>query len=248
VDADRQRLEQAFLNLLTNAIKYTPRGGSVRVTVRQNEDSAVVEVTDSGIGLADGMRSRVFDPFAQVDTALNRAEGGLGLGLAIVRAVVGLHGGTVEALSEGLGRGSSFVVRLPRLDAGATPTPLQAESRMQTKKRILLVEDSEDIRELFTEIMSGHDVACAEEGPEGLDKILTWGPDVAFVDIGLPGFDGFEVARRARERGFTGRLVALTGYGQAADRRRALQAGFDDHLIKPVLGADIERALQRTEA
>jgi signal transduction histidine kinase/ActR/RegA family two-component response regulator len=249
VAGDPQRLEQALSNLLTNAIKYTPRGGSVTVTVRCEASTAVIDVTDDGIGLGPETRRSVFAPFAQVDSSLNRADGGLGLGLAIVHAIIQLHGGTVEARSEGLGHGSSFIVRLARLDTRAThePLPTRKASFTGQRKRVLLVDDNEDLRDLLAEIVRDHEVTCAEDGPDGLAQVLSWRPDVAFVDIGLPGFDGFELARRARASGFEGRLIALTGYGQASDRERALGAGFDDHLIKPVGDAEIQRALLETE-
>jgi signal transduction histidine kinase len=247
VNGDRQRLEQVLANLLTNALKYTPPGGAVTVTVRAEGASAEVEVTDTGIGIAPEMLGRVFDAFAQADRALDRAEGGIGLGLALVRSVVQLHGGAVEASSEGPGRGSSFLVRIPRIET--QPVARASGPRLEPRscgKRVVVVEDSADIRELLVDMLAedGHDVSCADDGPHGLEEILRVTPDVAFVDVGLPGFDGFELARRARASGSTARLVAVTGYGQPEDRRHAFDAGFDDHLTKPVGESDLQRAMQ----
>lgn len=250
VSGDRQRLDQVLANLLTNAFKYTPRGGTVSVSVRVEHGSAVVEVADTGIGIAPEMLGRVFDAFAQADPALDRAEGGIGLGLALVRTIVQLHGGAVEGHSAGPQRGSTFVVRLP-LAPEAAPVagvPSKDAATHRPGRRIVVVEDSPDIRELLADLLAsdGHDVSCAEDGPHGLEQILRLAPDVAFVDVGLPGFDGFEVARRARARGSVARLVALTGYGQPEDRRHAFEAGFDDHLTKPVAESDLHRAMTGT--
>ncbi len=249
VDGDRQRLDQVFANVLVNAIKYTPRGGTVRVDVGSEAGLAIVEVTDTGVGIAREMLDRVFEAFTQADRTLDRTQGGIGLGLALVRSVVELHGGTVEARSEGPGKGSTFRVCLP-LVAPARMTeasPSAADETPSRAMRVVVVEDSGDIRDLFTELLEqgGHDVACAKDGPEGLDKILTLAPDIAFVDVGLPGFDGFELARRARGSGSTTRLVAVTGYGQPEDRRQAASAGFDEHLTKPVDRVDVVRAMAR---
>jgi signal transduction histidine kinase len=251
VQGDRQRLEQVLSNLLTNAIKYTPLGGAVTLEAGQRGHEIFLAVKDTGVGLAPEMQDRVFAPFAQVDASLDRAEGGLGLGLALVRSIVLLHGGDVQAFSEGLGRGSRFELRLPKLDRAlpsndGAPAPAVQPGR----RRIVLVEDNADIRELFAELLqrSGHDVCLADDGPKGLEQVLKFAPHVAFVDVGLPGFDGFELARRARASGSRVRLVALTGYGQAEDRQRARDAGFDEHLVKPVLDEDIVRAIGRANA
>jgi signal transduction histidine kinase len=250
VDGDRQRLEQVFGNLLTNAIKYTPRGGAVQLEIRGDGQTASVHVVDTGVGLAPEMQERVFEPFAQVDTSLERAQGGLGLGLALVRSIVQLHGGTVSASSEGLGRGSRFSVDLPQADDGvvtqSSPPDAAAEA---TRKRILIVEDNPDVRDLFVQLLkgAGHEVACANDGPAGLREVLALAPDIAFVDVGLPGFDGLELARKARERGSRSHLVALTGYGQAEDRKRTAEAGFDEHLVKPALDSEIAQSIARAK-
>jgi signal transduction histidine kinase len=248
VQGDRQRLEQVLTNLLTNAIKYTPPSGSVWLEARAVGGSVHVAVCDTGVGLAPEMRDRVFAPFTQVDASLDRAEGGLGLGLALVRSIVLLHGGEVQAFSDGLGRGSRFEVRLPGLEGALQSAEAELDvARTIERRRIVLVEDNADIRELFAELLerSGHEVSVAEDGPKGLQQVLAFAPDVAFVDVGLPGFDGFELARRARANGSRVRLVALTGYGQAEDKRRAAEAGFDEHLVKPVLDDDIVKAIAR---
>ncbi len=248
IDGDRQRLEQVFGNLLGNAIKYTPRGGAVILDLRAEAEQVVVRVHDTGVGLAPEMCQRVFDPFAQVATSLDRAQGGLGLGLALVRSIVQLHGGSVAATSEGLGRGSCFIVRLQRLPDGGERRARRGDGAPATlAKRVLLVEDNADIRDLFTQLLerAGHEVAYASDGPQGLQLLLSFAPDVAFIDLGLPGFDGLELARRARASGSRAHLIALTGYGQAEDRKRTSEAGFDDHLVKPALDGEIAQAILR---
>jgi signal transduction histidine kinase len=243
---DRVRLEQVFSNLLTNALKYTPPGGAVRVTARGEDGRAVVRVSDSGIGLEPEMLERVFDAFIQADQGAARSRGGMGLGLAVVRSLVGLHGGEVIAESEGSGKGTSFTVSLPRMEArspaeDATPAGASAE-----KKRVVIVEDSEDHRTLLADLLErrGHEVTVACDGPEGLERILEKHPDLAMIDIGLPGFDGLELARRVRAAGQTDVvLVALTGYGQQQDKADARAAGFDVHLTKPVDRARVEAVL-----
>jgi signal transduction histidine kinase/CheY-like chemotaxis protein len=252
VEGDRQRLEQVFTNLLTNALKYTPRGGAVRVEVRREGDAPVVVVKDSGVGLARGMEERVFDAFIQVDRSLDRAQGGIGLGLALVRSIVDLHGGTVRAESDGPGRGSAFVVAFPPADDDAPPSqPFRpATVPTSTRKRVLVVDDNPDIRDLLAEFleMEGHEVMSAADGFGALEKILGSPLDVAFVDVGLPGMDGLELARRARAQGSRVFLVAMTGYGQPEDKALTAAAGFDAHLTKPVDAADIAKALLQAEA
>lgn len=251
VGGDRQRLEQVFANLLTNAIKYTPRGGSIHVDVYKDAENATVVVSDTGMGLPAHMIERVFEPFTQLDTSLDRSQGGIGLGLALVRSIVQLHGGSVEAQSDGPDKGSTFVVRLPRHGDDIASAPRASVARASAvKKRVLVIDDNEDIRELFVELLkqAGHEVACADDGPGGLNELLSFSPDIAFVDLGLPGFDGLELARRVRASGSSVYLIALTGYGQVEDRQRTAVAGFNDHLVKPVLDSDVERAIQRASA
>jgi signal transduction histidine kinase/CheY-like chemotaxis protein len=244
---DRQRLEQVVGNLLTNAIKYTPSGGQVRLHLAADAHSACLRVVDSGVGLAEEMRERIFAPFVQVDSSLDRSQGGLGLGLALVQSLVQLHGGRVSASSDGVGRGSRFEIVLPRAPMPSASPPPADSAHQQASLRVVLVEDNGDIRELFTELLreSGHAVTAAGDGPSGLQALLSLRPDIAFVDVGLPGFDGYELARRARAEGSNARLVALTGYGQKEDRTRARDAGFDEHLVKPVAHEDIRHALSR---
>jgi signal transduction histidine kinase len=249
VDADRQRMEQVFNNLLTNAIKYTSAGGTVRMIVLDANGTAMVRVSDTGIGIAPEMRERIFDVFAQVEATLDRSLGGIGLGLALVRHIVELHEGSVTAQSEGLGQGSTFVVKVAcsSVRPSEIPRPPAAFDSPACPRRVVPVEDGEDIRELMTETVRrfGHQVTSAEDGPSGVEAILAARPDIAFVDVGLPGFDGLELARKVRNRGFVAPLVALTGYGQADDKKRAREAGFTEHLTKPVSGPEIEAVIRR---
>ncbi|HEX8794453.1 MAG TPA: hybrid sensor histidine kinase/response regulator [Polyangiaceae bacterium] len=249
VDGDRQRLEQVLANLIANAIKYTPRGGAIAVSVAREDEEAVVRVTDTGLGIPPGMIARLFEAFAQADRTLDRTEGGIGLGLALVRSLVQLHGGTAEGASEGPDRGSTFTVRLPVAHGTVASTATANGTHEETSpaRRVLVVEDSIDNRELLAELLKqeGHQVSCAEDGPEGLKTLLALVPDVAFIDLGLPGFDGLELARRARASGSQTTLVAVTGYGQPEDRAHALDAGFDDHLTKPVVDDDLRRVMHR---
>lgn len=241
VEGDGIRLEQVFTNLLSNAIKYTPSGGHIHVTVTTEEGRAVVRVKDTGIGVAAEMLPVIFDLFTQVPGSLDRSRGGLGIGLTLVKSIVELHGGSVEAKSEGEGTGTELVVRLPSAgspthlgaldDAPATAKPVAASSP------IVVVDDSVDVREGLTDFLEslGYCVDAALDGPSGLARILDVEPAVALVDIGLPGMDGYEVARRTRAAlGERVRLVAISGYGQPKDKDAASEAGFDQHLTKPV--------------
>jgi signal transduction histidine kinase/CheY-like chemotaxis protein len=235
---DAVRLEQVLANLVANALKYTPRGGHVAVTVERESTEAILRVRDDGSGIASDQLRRVFDTFAQVDATLHRSRGGLGLGLTVARSLVAMHGGTIEAFSEGLGRGSEFVVRLPLAHAApdapelGAPKPPEAHPR-----RVLVIEDGEDNRVALRAALEqmGHEVLESSDGVTGAERAIQHSPEVVVVDIGLPGLDGYEVARRIRAaRGGRVLLVALTGYGQPEDRRAALAAGFDVHLTKPV--------------
>ena len=255
VQGDPVRLEQVVCNLLHNAVKYTPRGGAIDVEVGPVDGHAVVRVRDTGLGISRDMLTRIFEPFTQVESSRKRSEGGLGLGLPLVRSLVELHGGTVEAHSEGRGLGSEFVVRLPRLGSEiALPIPAGPDADDDTvfeneaPLRILVVEDNHDGRESLRDLLEiwGHEVEVAENGPDGVKQALGSQPDVALIDIGLPGLDGNEVAQRIRAAldGDRMALVAMTGYGQPEDRRRALQAGFDAYLVKPVDPDDLSRTLR----
>ena len=239
VDADPTRLEQVLGNLLANALKYTPSGGAIRVRVRAEGDGALLEVEDTGAGIPPELLGKVFDLFVQGERTLDRAQGGLGIGLTLTRALVEMHGGTVEARSAGAGRGATFTIRLPRIPALASPARAAAAPAAHAPRRILVVEDNEDAREMLRAqlVRDGHEVHAAADGPAGLELAAAVRPDVVLIDVGLPGLDGYEVARRIRAAawGRSMRLVALTGYGQADDRRQALEAGCDAHVTKPVL-------------
>jgi PAS domain S-box-containing protein len=235
---DPTRLEQIFSNLLNNAAKYTEPGGTIDARLSRDEQDVVLRVRDSGIGIAPEMLDRVFELFTQVDQSPARTGGGLGVGLTLVRQLVEMHGGSVRARSEGLGCGSEFEVRLPLLvepGASADESPVK---QAPGARRILLVEDNPDIGETLRDLLEllGHDVVLAADGLHGVERALSLKPEVALVDIGLPGIDGYEVARRLRESFANGEmlLVALTGYGRPEDRDRAREAGFDAHLVKPV--------------
>jgi signal transduction histidine kinase/ActR/RegA family two-component response regulator len=241
VMGDPDRLAQVVSNLLTNAAKYTPAGGQIRVAAAVEGEEVVLSVRDTGIGIAGEMLPRIFDLFTQDRQAIDRAQGGLGLGLAIVRSLVALHGGSVLARSKGIGHGSEFVVRLPGTDmASASPQPTASlRSRPPaTGLRVLVVDDNEDAATMLAEALAdgGHHTATALDGPAALETAAQFKPDVALLDIGLPVMDGFELARQFRSHpGLEStRLVAVTGYGQKHDRRRSAAAGFDAHLIKPV--------------
>ena len=238
VHGDAARLEQVVTNLVNNAVKYTPAGGEIRISLEERDDTIVLEVADTGVGIAEEMLPRVFHLFAQAEAALDRSKGGLGIGLTLVRSLVELHGGTVEAQSEGLGRGSRFIVRLPAPPIGAErgAAPPGAETRT-ARRHVLVVEDNPDSREVLTAVLqrSGHRVSAVADGPAGVHAALDLRPDVLLIDIGLPGLDGYGVARAVRRAlGDEVYLVAVTGYGQPEDRRRAEEAGFDLHLTKPV--------------
>jgi two-component system CheB/CheR fusion protein len=228
------------VNLLNNACKYTDEGGRVKLIVCRQEDKVVVRVRDTGIGIAPDMLPHVFDLFSQADQSLERSQGGLGIGLSLVQRLVDLHGGTVEAHSAGLGRGSEFVVRLPAAAGATVPDPNpEAPARLPAPSwRVLVVEDNLDAAESLALLlrMARHDVRMAHTGPEALEAAVAFHPQVVLLDIGLPGIDGFEVARCLRQHPELKdmRLIALTGYGRETDLQRSQEAGFDHHLVKPV--------------
>jgi signal transduction histidine kinase/ActR/RegA family two-component response regulator len=251
VDGDVVRLEQVVSNLVTNAIKYTPRGGRVAIDVRADEDEAVLLVRDTGVGIPAEHIGSIFDLFCQAPTGLDRAKGGLGLGLTLVRALVGMHGGTVAARSDGAGQGSEFHVRLPLAAGDAAAVATARAEAAAAGVAIVVVEDNVDIRETLSEllVLDGYRVSGAGDGPQGLTRILSQEPDIALIDVGLPGFDGYELARRARARlGNRPVLIAMTGYGQPDDRGRAFEAGFDEHVVKPVSVEDLAEAMERARA
>ena len=248
VEADETRLDQIVGNLVSNALKYTPAGGRVRVTVAPDGDSVLIGVEDTGIGVEPSLLPRIFDLFVQGAERLERSRGGLGIGLTLVRRLVELHGGTVAAVSPGTGRGTTFIVRLPRI---AAPTdalaPPSTDGDQRGGLQVLVVEDNDDAREMMRHLLllAGHTVREASDGSMGLAMALDAPPDVAIIDVGLPELDGFEVARRLRAdpRGRGVILIALTGYGQHETRARALEAGFDAFLVKPLAADELERIL-----
>lgn len=254
LDADPARLEQVFVNLLQNAAKYTEPGGWIRVEAVRERDQAVVTVRDSGVGIAADVLPTIFDLFAQGLQSLDRAQGGLGIGLTVAKRLVELHGGSIAADSAGLGRGSTFVVRLP-----TAPPPAANDARVTRARhadearasRVLIVEDNDDAAESLVMILEllGHPVRVAHDGVRALEAARAQTPDLMLIDIGLPGMNGYEVARHVRQdptlRACV--LVALTGYGRDEDKRAALAAGFDHHLVKPVDIHGLRALLQRAE-
>ncbi|HSN20456.1 MAG TPA: PAS domain S-box protein, partial [Usitatibacter sp.] len=247
LDADPVRVTQVLTNLVTNAAKYTDPGGSIEVEARREGSEAVIVVRDTGIGIPAELRPRLFTLFSQAGSALERSEGGLGIGLALVRGFVDLHGGSVEAHSEGPGRGSRFVVRLPIGEAARPPAgePGVAPGAGRTSLRVLVADDNEDICEMCATLLGtwGHRCLAARDGDAALALIERERPDVALLDIGLPGVNGYQIGERVRASPWGRRivLVAVTGWGQDEARARSSAAGFDFHLTKPVAAAEIER-------
>ena len=245
VAGDGVRLTQVFANLLNNAAKYTNHGGHITVAIDRDQDQAVVTVSDDGIGIAPNLLSSVFDMFMQVDRSTRRAQGGLGIGLTLVKSLVGMHGGRVEARSNGPGLGSEFVVRLPMIQAAAAAPEMARRAQAMPSRRILVVDDSRDGGESLSVLLRvlGADVSLVHSGRAALQAVESFRPDVVVLDIGMPGMDGYEVARRIRanaaNRGIL--LIALTGWGQEEDRQRSAAAGFNHHLVKP---ADIDELRQ----
>jgi PAS domain S-box-containing protein len=253
VNVDVVRLEQVVVNLLTNAAKYTPDGGTIDLSVRREGGDAVLRVQDSGIGIRPELLPHVFALFSQGATTLDRAKGGLGIGLALVKYLVEMHGGSVEARSAGPGTGSEFVVRLPLVQAsdrpGETPQPPLSDSSNGTDHslRVLVVDDNRDSADLQATLLhhNGHEVRTAYDGTDALEVALQFLPDVVLLDIGLPEIDGYEVAYRIRQQDVLSRvvLIAMTGYGQPEDRLRSQAVGFDHHLVKPAEFAELQAIL-----
>lgn len=239
VNGDPTRLEQIVSNLLDNALKYTPAGGSIEVSVATQADEVVLTVRDSGVGIPAELLPHVFDVFVQGAISIDRSQGGLGIGLSLVRRLVELHGGSVHAHSDGASSGSTFTIRLPKIEPMPGKTaPQRTPASNAGKPSVLLIEDNADGREMMASMLGAYDypVCQAADGLAGLEAARSSVPDVALVDIGLPGIDGYEVARRLRQDPATRnmRLIALTGYGLAEDQRQVMEAGFDLHLVKPV--------------
>ena len=226
-------------NLLNNACKFTERGGRIRLTVERERTQAVIRVQDTGIGIAAGQLSSVFEMFTQVDTSLERSRDGLGIGLTLVKKLVEMHDGTVEARSAGVGQGSEFVVRLPiHFEPPLLREPSGVKPVATVHRRILVVDDNEDSADSLAMLLklSGHEVHTAHDGLDAIDAAAKVQPDVILLDIGLPRLNGYEAARRLRlqRRDKDLMLIALTGWGQEEDRRRSEEAGFDAHIVKPV--------------
>jgi len=240
LDADPARLAQVFGNLLNNAARYTQPEGSISLSAAVEGREAVVSVEDNGIGFGPEAAARLFEPFSQLTSASGRAHGGLGLGLSLVQGIVALHGGKVDARSEGPGRGSQFVVRLPLAAGIAHPEAPASRAAAPTPaigRRILVADDNKDTADSLQRVLQlyGYDVRVAYDGASALRVGAAFRPEVAVLDIGMPGANGYEVAREIRkQQGAQIKLVALTGWGQEGDRRRAMEAGFDFHLTKPV--------------
>jgi CheY-like chemotaxis protein/two-component sensor histidine kinase len=238
--ADPVRLTQVFGNLLNNSCKYTPPGGTIRLTAQRDDQSVVVTVTDTGIGIPRDKLASIFDMFAQVDQTLEQSQGGLGIGLTLVKRLVEMHSGSVEAQSAGEGHGSTFVVRLPAaLAVAQVAQPAASETQTSSAThRILVVDDNEDSADSLAILLqlTGHEVFIAHDGHTALDAAEQHRPGVVLLDIGLPSLNGYDVCRRIRQEpwGKTMVLIALTGWGQDEDRRRSQEAGFDGHLVKPV--------------
>ncbi len=240
--ADPFRLEQILVNLLVNAAKYTEPGGHIFVSLKTTVEHVEISVRDTGIGIAPEMLEQIFDHFRQGEQGLDRAQGGLGLGLTIVQRLLQLHGGTIKAKSGGLGQGAEFIITLPTARADELGTEAGASRQQQIKRslRILIVDDNVDAAEILAAILieMGHKVVTAFDGPSALKIVQDFRPDLILLDIGLPGMDGYEVARRIRSMGCDARLVAVSGYTQPRDHQMSRDAGFAAHLGKPVeLGA-----------
>ena len=252
VDGDFARIEQIVVNLVGNAVKYTPHGGAITVRVAREGTHAVLSVTDTGAGMPAALVERVFDAFVQGERELDRAHGGLGIGLTLVQRLAQLHGGAAKAESAGPGLGSRFSVALPAIGAPAAAARAETPAGRATPRDILLVEDNADAADMLRRLLevAGHHVRVAADGVEGLAALRESPPEVALIDIGLPRMNGYELVQHARAALDGARrplLVALTGYGLAEDRRRAIEAGFDEHLVKPVEPAALEKVLARAQ-
>jgi signal transduction histidine kinase/ActR/RegA family two-component response regulator len=248
IDGDETRLEQIAGNLMTNALKYTPAGGRIRVWVGPEHGDAVLRVQDTGIGIPTERLPQIFDLFFQGERTLDRSRGGLGVGLTLVKRLTELHGGRVTAASDGVNQGSTFTVHLPAVAPVRRNETQRTHQGRGAPQRIVVIEDNTDARDMLKTALelAGHLVWDAEDGPRGIEEVRIRKPDAVVIDIGLPTLDGYEVGRRLRELpgGRALRLIALTGYGQAVDRRRSADAGFDAHLLKPIDLAHLQRVIR----
>lgn len=238
IHGDPVRIEQILTNVLSNAIKYSSTGGVIRVRVAAENGETVVSVTDDGLGISPDLLPQIFEPFVQGERTLDRSQGGLGVGLTLVRRLVEMHGGSVRAFSDGPGQGSMFTIRLPSIIPPRAEVLSPAAQPKPIPRRVLLIEDNRDARETFRMMLelAGHQVLEAEEGCQGLELLKTELPDIAVIDVGLPGMDGYQIASSFRKEPTSNQvmLVALTGYGTPEARERSRAAGFDHHLIKPI--------------
>jgi CheY-like chemotaxis protein len=241
VDADATRLAQVFANLLTNAAKFTAPGGQIRITTEMSPAEVCVTVSDNGLGIPPDMLSRIFEMFVQVDRSLEREKSGLGIGLSLARGLVALHGGSIEARSEGAGQGSAFVVRLPlAADAGRPGAEQNLESALETlaARRVLIADDNVDAAQSLASLLElmGSEPRVVHNGLDALKAAEAFRPELLILDIGMPGLNGYEACARIKAQawGADMAVVALTGWGQDKDRMRARESGFDGHLVKPV--------------
>lgn len=246
IDGDVTRITQSIINVLSNAAKYTEDGGVIQIHLREFDDQAIIEIIDNGIGIAPQTLPTIFELFVQADQTLDRSKGGLGIGLSIVRRLIQMHGGHVTALSDGIGRGSSFEICLPLIDAPATRITTH-EPIKSNKMRLLIVDDNIDAADSMAMLLQlqGHDTVTVYNAEDALAQAKILAADVVLLDIGLPDIDGYEVARRLRADNIGSKLVALTGYGKPEDIQRALDAGFDMHITKPVAFEELEHVLDR---
>jgi signal transduction histidine kinase len=246
VDGDSARLIQCVTNLLTNAIKYTADAGEIRLRSANDGENAVISVSDNGIGIPEDLLPRIFGLFVQNARSLDRSEGGLGIGLSVVERLVSMHGGTISATSPGPGRGSTFEIRLPKIDASISSLK-EDEALRVAPQRILVIDDNVDAADSIADLLrlDGHDVSVVYSAPSALETFIPFRPDVVLLDIGLPDMNGYQVAEEMRRAGSVARIVALTGYGQPQDLRRAREAGFDAHLVKPVDIAVLQNVLRK---
>jgi CheY-like chemotaxis protein len=253
VDADPVRIEQVLVNLLSNAAKYTPHGGRIAVSVSRDGADVVVRVRDNGVGISPDMLPRVFELFTQLDRTLDRSQGGLGIGLTLVRRLVELHGGTVSARSDGLGQGSEFTVRFSAHHSTAASNIRyeNLEPVIRPGLKVLVVDDNRDTARAQSLLLKarGCNVTVGHDGLSALEKAREFQPDVFVLDIGLPGIDGYELVGRLKASGFENcTFIAVSGYGQPDDRARSQRAGFHYHLVKPVVGEELYSLLARVSA
>lgn len=244
VNADRVRLAQAIGNIIINAAKYTPPGGDIRLRTFNENNQAAIEVSDTGVGITPEFVPKVFDLFAQGDRSLDRSQGGLGIGLAVCKKLIEMHGGTVTASSAGPGRGATFTIRLPLADA-APDAAANAQSSSAPTRRVLIVDDNQDSADSLAMLLQldGHDVRAVYSAMDALEQVTAFAPEIVLLDIGLPGMNGYDVAQRIKEMPQPPRLVAVSGYAQREDKERSAAAGFSAHLVKPVDIAALKKVL-----